>query len=558
MEQVQAALSPPPPPPMFPDQMIIVKFDGDDSTTKVLKSCLFLFKDEKDSFLRHWAIFDPKHISRILQPSEPIHPFIASLCHYAVKHLEWWCTEADIAHDENGLKYLCWDITEPMQVLTLGAFETDKHTMEKDYFQNNEVTFTNKSLCQGCLSLREEPQYATGRQLQDVPASVPIVGRDCVDNLQRANHVGAMAMQLAISLLVRQDTDKVVLNLVDYLPTSIPIYKNACLLSDVLSSFVSHFSRQFPMLTELAVGVLALIIIRNPIALLKVQTLALHHCVSTRVNNIVVYMHWLRMKQQSLTEMRFDMNHMVVETHLTAKYVIDLLPLLFHIGGFRDSQEEERTDLAVNVLTLTMYLIDLVMLAPNVCDCANTTRNFPEVARLTPPFMGTLLLCDADDEEDKTWRQDLLKERPVSFAIAGLVEVIGWWGYKGRGFYRDDENLFFSLAETLSEKLALIVLRTHRLAHILSIARTFARREMPGKPNRKKSLLYGPLCFQHRRCGLLSCRKTAEEAGGTLLRCAGGCDGLEQYCCREHQLEHWKDHKTFCKGIRRKMTQGKA
>jgi hypothetical protein len=42
-----------------------------------------------------------------------------------------------------------------------------------------------------------------------------------------------------------------------------------------------------------------------------------------------------------------------------------------------------------------------------------------------------------------------------------------------------------------------------------------------------------------------------QEAGGTLLRCGGDCECLEQYsryCCREHQLTHWKTHKRLCKG----------
>lgn len=75
---------------------------------------------------------------------------------------------------------------------------------------------------------------------------------------------------------------------------------------------------------------------------------------------------------------------------------------------------------------------------------------------------------------------------------------------------------------------------------MVDITSALARKEVPEKPTRDASLLYTPLYFEHRRCGLLSCRKLAEDTeSGVLFRCSGGYEGLEQYCCREHQLEHW-------------------
>jgi hypothetical protein len=63
-------------------------------------------------------------------------------------------------------------------------------------------------------------------------------------------------------------------------------------------------------------------------------------------------------------------------------------------------------------------------------------------------------------------------------------------------------------------------------------------------PKVSKSLLYGPFIYDNRRCA--SCQTTAPEVGHPLLRCGGGCGGLEHYCTKAHQKDDWKDHKYFC------------
>jgi hypothetical protein len=246
-----------------------------------------------------------------------------------------------------------------------------------------------------------------------------------------------------------------------------------------------------------------------------------------------------------------------VEAHYAAKLSIDLLPLLFHLGGWRQHHAELHTALAIKIYRLLQTLLMAFQFHGDECDCELDIKSYPAMAHMAPVFMAPLLVCDDDDPGDRSWRQTLLKERPLSFVIAGLVEVLGWWGYKDREFYLKEPEGFYSSMEDLNIGMHLLASKTPRLSHIPLITRTFANRARPGVPSRKQSLLYGPLCFQHRRCGLLSCRKTAEEAGGTLLRCAGGCDGLEQYCCREHQSKHWKMHKGFCKG-RKKTVDSRA
>jgi hypothetical protein len=96
-----------------------------------------------------------------------------------------------------------------------------------------------------------------------------------------------------------------------------------------------------------------------------------------------------------------------------------------------------------------------------------------------------------------------------------------------------------------------IVHHTPAFGYIQPIAQALAKGRKPGRPDGSTSLLFGPLIDSNRRCGLLSCRKTAEDAGVDNLKRCVGCDEMEQYCYREHQKQDWKVHKIFCLASKR-------
>ena len=151
----------------------------------------------------------------------------------------------------------------------------------------------------------------------------------------------------------------------------------------------------------------------------------------------------------------------------------------------------------------------------------------------------------------------------MSCAIVGALEVLGWWARKGHDISSVECEVLggtFLLREVVTSWLSLlesIATRTPTLSYILPIATALANGEIPPKPKPSSSLLYGPLMDSNRRCGLTSCRKSALEAGvKDLLRCSGGCEGMEQYCCREHQVEDWPAHKKFCKANKRSTSGG--
>ena len=55
---------------------------------------------------------------------------------------------------------------------------------------------------------------------------------------------------------------------------------------------------------------------------------------------------------------------------------------------------------------------------------------------------------------------------------------------------------------------------------------------------------------KHRGWQCAYCGKDEETMGKRLLKCA--CK-TAYYCCKDHQKQHWKDHKAKCKRIREGM-----
>jgi hypothetical protein len=195
-------------------------------------------------------------------------------------------------------------------------------------------------------------------------------------------------------------------------------------------------------------------------------------------------------------------------------------------------------------------------------DQAPNLEQFPELLS-AKILMEPLLYRDGDMTQastvagtttDKKWRARILKQRPMSFAVAGALEILAWWATHGvdlsEGTIDTHDSSPISVPEALAEyqeQIGQLAERVPRLGFINKITNDISKGRKPPHPTRKDSLLYGPLIYATRRCGLASCRKLEAVRGGELMRCSGGCGGLEHYCCKEHQKEHWDLHKRFCK-----------
>jgi hypothetical protein len=97
---------------------------------------------------------------------------------------------------------------------------------------------------------------------------------------------------------------------------------------------------------------------------------------------------------------------------------------------------------------------------------------------------------------DKKWRARVLKQRPMSFAVAGALEILAWWGTHGVdlsiGMINTDDSSPISVPEALEEyqeQIGRLAERTPRLAFIVKITEDIVNGRKPPHPTRKESLL---------------------------------------------------------------------
>lgn len=142
---------------------------------------------------------------------------------------------------------------------------------------------------------------------------------------------------------------------------------------------------------------------------------------------------------------------------------------------------------------------------------------------------------------------ELGREKPLSWALAASVEVLGRWEVRGISM---EKQVFEEEGSAESVRSLLVDIKNVCRAMGSDKARLVTERiiakleagETPELPAMNESILRQPLERMRRRCALCG------SEGGSKYQCAGDCNGLACYCSKEHQREHWKVHKVFCKG----------
>ena len=286
----------------------------------------------------------------------------------------------------------------------------------------------------------------------------------------------------------------------------------------------------FPKACHLAAGILSLIICRRPATSL--------HLVNEFI--LVAFCKYLRLVQDSTSSNR------VVENYYGIVALLNVLPALYQFAGWREYHHD-------NILSYRTVIANLRTIVCIIChnlvhkgdiDSKPSLENFPEMENVEPLIIP-LLVIEEDTEHDPTWRKDYFASNPKSFAVIACVELLGWWNHKGIKISRS--NTIKKYKDDILEWSRNIP----KLGYIEPILNALCKNEKAPKPSSSKSLLYGPLIHAFRRCGLPTCRKTVTETGNALFLC-NGCDGMEQYCSKAHQKQHWKTHKFFCKRNSRK------
>jgi hypothetical protein len=375
-------------------------------------------------------------------------------------------------------------------------------------------------------------------------------------------HLTVVTLSIITSLLTKSNADKLVLLLTRERPGSAitetqvveqlhegHVSKKPYVLP-ALVALIDNCSNAFPKAGQLAAGVVSLIICRRPaVALATLDADMFITSAAQYLDKVFMLVHNTQCS---------------VEQYFGVVAFLNILPALYHLGNWTGQHERLQRGLVALLTTIFVNICHYATVAGDgqeQDDFFDQAPNFEELPELLPAkiLMEPLLYRDGDmtpqaSTTDKKWRARVLKQRPMSFAVAGGLEILAWWATHGvdlsEGMIDTHDSSPISVPEALEEyqeRIGRLAERTPRLAFMNKITDDIVKGRKPPHPTRKESLLYGPLIYANRRCGLVSCRKLEAVRGGELMRCSGGCGGLEHYCCKEHQKEHWGLHKRFCK-----------
>mmetsp|Transcript_14749 Transcript_14749/g.17972 ORF Transcript_14749/g.17972 Transcript_14749/m.17972 type:complete len:519 (+) Transcript_14749:163-1719(+) len=467
--------------------------------------------------------------------------------HYLTETLEKWATEDDemnkFVQDTSKIQALVNQIY--FRSLNLGI------RCKQENLSNYEFTFVPEG-CLSCSRPCDHNDCAT-QTCHEVPFDQDV--HFLVVTLTVVCRLLTLTNSDKLAMLLAKDTDDIYDNinermLYDHL-RSVTI---DCVAKPkpIINTFMALLDNAqcFPKLCNLVVSTMSLTTCRRPAASLQ----------AANVQLIPIFFRYLR------TILDLLRSSCLIETWTGITSFLNIIPALYQFGGWKIGQESANFKHLITAVVVTLCHI-----------CHDYVKEFdkpPSLDKLpetlsTRPLISTLLVIDDADEaeedenlgqEQKTQRpvslrKDLLNKNPESFAIIAGLEVLGWWSHKGVNLevhipVTDGEPYDVPTAiQEYRKVIDDIIANNSNLAYIQPILESIIKREKSPKPRTSQSLLYGPLVHSFRRCGLPSCRKSAGDAGHDLLFCAA-CNGLEQYCSKEHQKKHWKVHKHFCKNNR--------
>lgn len=298
-----------------------------------------------------------------------------------------------------------------------------------------------------------------------------------------------------------------------------------------LVGIVDNCHNAFPQCAHTAVALLSLIVARRPAAslcLLDPQPV---------IDSLYEYLGALSPRVMNA--------ECIVEEHFGIIQLMNAAPLLYFLGDWKESLRVlSRTVLPSAVASIVCNIIH----SATKSDAHRTDRS-PDLEELPEMVNARLLVARLFGEEHAR----LIQSRPMSAAAGLLIEILGRWAHCGipvrEGLIptsnpRERCTVAMSLEEYMP-RLKKLTVRLPIIEYCLPIAEAIIENRKPSLPT--NGLLRSFVLHNWVKCGLQRCRASTCADGKQLKRCSGGCRGLARYCSPEHQKEHWKKHKFFCK-----------
>jgi hypothetical protein len=295
----------------------------------------------------------------------------------------------------------------------------------------------------------------------------------------------------------------------------------------MLVGLIDNCERIVPVVANKAVALLALILSRRPSVLLA----------SLDPEPLCAAM----MKYLEGIAVLVMNNECMVEEHYGQVYLLNTAPLLYFMGEWKESSRLlQKYGLPSGVASLA---INVIHSAAEQVDTSHKVlmEEFPELSA------ARLLVAPLYGQTGKS-----LFERPMSLVAAALTEVLGRWQHRGVPVTAGQIPVRSGTPATVGgsydeyeEQIRVLVKRNPGIAFMTDIASHLIAGTKPPLPH--TGTLRGPLLHASMVCTLRNCSAKVCEDGQRLWACGGACNGLARYCSKEHQREHWPQHRRFCK-----------
>ena len=478
--------------------------------------------------------------------------------HLQAQNMELWVTKeeiSDLLNDQERLEQMVAEFTS--NIFWLGMY---CYNHNEQLGSSNSI-FVNPS-CSGC----NNPYDAGGGcQHENSPNRLPMLDpevnqrvHETVLMLSVMNYLLVQdhlnnTNKLALLLCVKQE-DGCSTNWVNNIGRKVPP------ITPILGLF-DNCSHAFPKVSQNAAGMLSLLICTDPSSAFScLDGVAFVKSTYNYLGEVFRLVH---------------NSKCIVEEYFGVVAFLNILPALYHFGMWNEAKSSPLFNIIVASFASLIFNIahgatcgvpsrasvgDVEMAGLDaISDPPRDLKHLPEMLSAKVFWESLLLVKDDNDPNpnlSREWRIKLLHDSPRTFAVMAGIEVLGWWSSKGIDFTRANIPVTYGprggVSDFLEEDLPRIRLlirgspqKEALSPYIERITAAIISNKRAKVPSPSSSLLYGPFYYDSRRCGL--CHKTEREVGHNLLSCAGGCQGLEQYCCKEHQKKDWKKHKFWCK-----------
>jgi hypothetical protein len=362
-------------------------------------------------------------------------------------------------------------------------------------------------------------------------------------SIQHALHRTTTLLALTANLLSREDSYLLVQLLIpepprgmsttDWVVAEAESGKKGLVCILQLFALIDNASTSFPKAVHYAAACLSLAVCRRPVRAFQLMD---SDVLCGALHNYF----------EHLLDLLEDSQCLVEETFGIAAF-INILPLLYWMGDWKRVQAPISSHhLPESIATILLNLVNSQNAGTDDdrIDAPWDLENMPEL-RAAIVFIEPLLLPNA-----RATASSVLRDNPLSWTIAATFELLGKWTLCGIpvGTARLDAKVGRGrpLAACLQKYIPRLESLAPQARQIASPLATALAAQTPLPILHESSFLKNPLIRLARRCEFCGTTE-ARAANSTINMCAGGCRGLAQYCCKEHQKEHWPQHKGWCK-----------